>query len=75
VVAALLFASALRGQMVDGTLSESVSHAPIPGVVFMLLGKERYEAVADEAMFTRRKAPPGKGGTVMLNLKITLWPQ
>src|SRR3954452_23180322 len=42
-------ASALHAQMVDGTLTDSVSHAPIPGVIVTLLGPERYDVTTDEA--------------------------
>lgn len=53
--------SALHAQMVDGTLTDSVSHGPIPGVIVMLLGAERYEAVADEAgSFHIGPVQPGK---------------
>src|SRR5258708_38834511 len=59
--AALFLASALHAQMVDGTLTDSVSHAPIPGVVVMLLGTERYEATADETgAFHIGPVQPGK---------------
>src|SRR5690348_8764441 len=44
----LIFASALRAQSVDGTLTDSVSHRPIPDVIVTLLGPARYNDTTDE---------------------------
>jgi hypothetical protein len=62
----LLFACALHAQLVDGTLTDSVTHAPIPNVIVTLLGPVRYNATTDETgAFHIGPVQPGK---YMLNI-------
>jgi hypothetical protein len=58
--------SALHAQSVDGTLADSVSRAPIPGVIVTLLGPERYDGTTDQTgAFHISPVRPGK---YMLNI-------
>ena len=59
--AILLFAVAAHAQTVDGTLTDSVTHAPIRDVIVTLLGQGRYNATADDAgVFHFPEVHPGK---------------
>jgi hypothetical protein len=61
VAALLLLAPALYAQSVDGTLTDSVSHVPISGVIVTLLGPARYNGTTDEAgVFHIGRVQPGK---------------
>jgi hypothetical protein len=61
LAALLLLASATHAQSVDGTLTDSVSHAPIPNVIVTLLGPQRYNDTTDEAgVFHMGPVAPGK---------------
>jgi hypothetical protein len=57
----LLLAGGLSAQTVDGTLTDSMSHAPIPDVIVTLLGPARYNGTTDEAgVFHIGLVKPGK---------------
>jgi hypothetical protein len=59
--AILLLAAAAYPQSIDGTLSDSITHAPIPGVIVTLLGPARYNSTTDEAgVFHFPNVQPGK---------------
>ena len=59
--AILLFAVAAHAQTVDGTLTDSITRAPIPDVIVTLLGQGRYNATADDAgVFHFPEVHPGK---------------
>jgi len=61
IAALLLLASALYAQRVDGTLTDSVTHAPIPNVIVTLLGPVRYNGTTDETgVFHIDDVKPGK---------------
>jgi hypothetical protein len=61
VTAFLLLASALHAQRIDGTLTDSVSHAPIPNVIVTLLGPVRYNGTTDDTgVFHIDDVKPGK---------------
>lgn len=47
--AILLVAVTAHSQTVDGTLTDSITHVPIPDVIVTLLGPARYNATTDEA--------------------------
>jgi carboxypeptidase family protein len=50
-----------RAQSVDGTLTDSVSHVPIPGVIVTLKGPARYDSTTDDAgAFHMGPVRPGK---------------
>jgi hypothetical protein len=60
---ALLFllAAAARAQSIDGRLTDSVSHAPIPDVIVTILGPARYNGTTDETgVFHIGPVQPGK---------------
>ena len=66
IAALLLLTSALHAQFVDGTLTDSISRLPIPGVIVTLLGPVRYNNTTDEAgLFHIGPVQPGK---YMLNI-------
>src|SRR5262245_50120302 len=45
----LLAAITAHAQLVEGTLTDSVSHVPMPGVIVTLLGPDRYDVMTDDA--------------------------
>jgi hypothetical protein len=56
-----LLAAALHAQSVDGTLTNSITHAPIPSVIVTLLGPARYNDTTDETgAFHIDQVRPGK---------------
>jgi hypothetical protein len=60
---ALLFllAAAARAQSIDGRLTDSVSHAPIPDVIVTILGPARYNGTTDDTgVFHIGPVQPGK---------------
>jgi hypothetical protein len=59
--AILFLAAVAHPQSVDGTLSDSITRAPIPGVIVTLLGPVRYNSTTDEAgVFHFPEVQPGK---------------
>src|SRR5678809_707009 len=59
--AIVFLAAAAQAQSVDGTLSDSITHAPIPDVIVTLLGPARYNNTTDEAGgFHFPSVQPGK---------------
>ena len=48
LAALLLTAYAALAQTVDGVLVDSVTRAPLPGVIVTLTGPARYDATTDE---------------------------
>src|SRR5215475_9686115 len=48
VVAFLFLASAVQAQSIDGTLTDSLSHVPLNGVVITLLGPAKYNDTTNE---------------------------
>jgi hypothetical protein len=59
--AILLVAAAANSQTVDGTLTDSITRAPIPDVIVTLLGQVRYNATTDDAgAFHFPEVHPGK---------------
>ena len=56
-----LVAVSAHAQTVDGTLTDSITHAPIPDVIVTLLGPVRYSATTDDAgVFHFPEVHPGK---------------
>src|SRR6187455_2086985 len=61
LAALLLTAYASLAQTVDGALVDSVTRAPLPGVIVTLTGPARYDATADEVgAFHISPVQPGK---------------
>jgi hypothetical protein len=57
----LLLTSGLYAQRIDGTLTDSITHAPIPNVIVTLLGQTRYNGTSDEiGVFHIDDVKPGK---------------
>ena len=57
----LLIATAAHAQSVNGTVTDSITHAPIPNVIVTLLGPLHYNATTDEAgAFQMQEVHAGK---------------
>ena len=66
LVALLLFASSLPAQMLDITVTDSVTRAPMPGIIVTLLGPDRYDGMTDD--FGVLHVGPVQRGKYMLNI-------
>jgi hypothetical protein len=61
LAAIFVLVTAADAQRVDGTLIDSVTHAPIPNVIVTLLGSTRYNGTTDETgVFHIDDVKPGK---------------